>query len=58
MWKCKKCGKQIEDNFDACWKCGTGKDGSPPSNQQEFAEREEDQQEIEEQERESREFEN
>ena len=21
MWKCKKCGEEIEDSFDACWKC-------------------------------------
>jgi len=30
MWKCKKCGEQIEDTFDACWNCGTGIDGAPP----------------------------
>ena len=27
---CPKCGEQFEDGFDSCWKCGTGKDGSPP----------------------------
>jgi hypothetical protein len=21
MWKCPKCGEQIEDQFEACWKC-------------------------------------
>lgn len=21
MWKCKKCGEEIEDQFDSCWKC-------------------------------------
>ncbi len=21
MWKCPKCGEQIEDAFDSCWKC-------------------------------------
>jgi hypothetical protein len=21
MWKCQKCGEQIEDTFDSCWKC-------------------------------------
>ncbi len=21
MWKCAKCGEQIEDAFDSCWKC-------------------------------------
>jgi uncharacterized membrane protein len=23
MWKCPKCDEQLEDVFDACWKCGT-----------------------------------
>ncbi len=27
---CPKCGEPFEDGFDSCWKCGTGKDGSPP----------------------------
>jgi predicted nucleic acid-binding Zn-ribbon protein len=38
MWKCTKCGEQIEDDFEGCWNCGTGKDGSPPSGQQVFEE--------------------
>jgi hypothetical protein len=21
MWRCPKCGEQIEDQFDSCWKC-------------------------------------
>ena len=21
MWTCPKCGEQIEDQFDSCWKC-------------------------------------
>ena len=21
MWKCPKCGEEIEDRFDSCWKC-------------------------------------
>src|SRR5262245_29720579 len=21
MWKCPKCGEQIEPQFDSCWKC-------------------------------------
>ena len=29
MWHCPKCGEQIDDVFDACWKCGTAKDGTP-----------------------------
>jgi hypothetical protein len=35
MWTCKKCGEQIDDQFDSCWKCATTKDGSPapPENQ-------------------------
>lgn len=28
MWKCSHCGEEVEPSFDACWKCGTGKDGS------------------------------
>ena len=32
MWNCKNCHEAIEDNFDACWKCGTGKDGTPDPN--------------------------
>lgn len=30
MWKCKKCNETVDDEFDSCWNCGTGKDGSPP----------------------------
>jgi hypothetical protein len=29
MWKCPKCKEECEDNFDSCWSCGTGRDGSP-----------------------------
>ena len=28
MWTCHNCGEQIEDNFDACWNCGTSIDGT------------------------------
>ena len=28
MWKCKKCKEECEDNYDSCWSCGTGRDGS------------------------------
>ncbi len=31
MWKCPKCKEQCEDNFDSCWSCGTGRDGSVSS---------------------------
>lgn len=30
MWKCQQCDERIEDPFETCWSCGTGKDGSPP----------------------------
>ena len=31
MWKCKKCGEELEDSFDSCWQCGTyGSGASPP----------------------------
>ena len=23
MWKCERCGEEIEDQFKACWKCAT-----------------------------------
>jgi len=28
MWICKKCGEQIDDQFDSCWKCSTPTDDS------------------------------
>ena len=28
MWKCKKCGELVEDQFDSCWKCSADKAGS------------------------------
>ena len=27
-WSCPGCGEQIERQFDACWKCGTNREGS------------------------------
>jgi hypothetical protein len=27
MWRCGKCGETVESSFDACWNCGTSKDG-------------------------------
>ena len=32
MWRCPRCGEEIEDGFDACWKCGTDQDGVPAEN--------------------------
>jgi predicted nucleic-acid-binding Zn-ribbon protein len=29
MWNCEECSEAIEDNFDACWNCGTARDGTP-----------------------------
>ncbi len=29
MWKCKKCGETVEDQFDSCWKCSADKAGAP-----------------------------
>ena len=29
MWQCPNCGEQIDDAFDACWKCGAAQDGTP-----------------------------
>ena len=28
MWKCNKCGEELEDTFDSCWKCNTPIDSS------------------------------
>ena len=42
MWKCKNCGEEIEDTFDACWNCGTGKDGTQPENTEIFDEDDEE----------------
>jgi hypothetical protein len=34
MWTCKKCGEQIEDQFDSCWKCsGTADEIKKPAPQ-------------------------
>ena len=27
MWICMKCGTEVEDSFDVCWKCGTSYSG-------------------------------
>ena len=27
-WHCAKCGEEVPGNFDSCWKCGVGRDGS------------------------------
>ena len=29
MWKCGACGEEVEDDFNVCWNCQRGKDGSP-----------------------------
>lgn len=29
MWNCEECSEAIEDNFSACWNCGTARDGTP-----------------------------
>lgn len=31
MWICQKCGEQMGDAVDACWKCGITKDGTADS---------------------------
>lgn len=25
MWNCAQCGEAVEDQFEACWKCGTAR---------------------------------
>lgn len=37
MWKCSNCSTEVEGDLDSCWKCGTGKDGSPPEDPEAFA---------------------
>jgi hypothetical protein len=32
MWECRRCGEEVEDNFDVCWNCQAGRDGSLPEN--------------------------
>ena len=27
MWKCKVCGEEVEQQFGACWQCGTARPG-------------------------------
>ncbi|MGE0082965.1 MAG: hypothetical protein AB7S75_00950 [Desulfococcaceae bacterium] len=29
MWKCKKCGEEIEDQFDSCWNCEQPVESAP-----------------------------
>jgi hypothetical protein len=28
MWRCPKCGELLDPDFDTCWRCGTGQDGT------------------------------
>jgi hypothetical protein len=28
MWRCVKCREKVGDDFDVCWNCGTGRDGT------------------------------
>lgn len=36
MWTCRKCSAEVEDNFEICWSCGTGSDGSQDPNFRSF----------------------
>ena len=38
MWKCKKCGEEIEDSFDTCWNCGTSSEGNQSQDAEVFNE--------------------
>jgi hypothetical protein len=40
MWICKKCGEKSDNNFDACWKCGTSCEGALGSDQERSGESE------------------
>lgn len=28
MWRCSNCGEEVEDDFEVCWNCQSGKDGT------------------------------
>src|SRR5438128_11881483 len=28
MWRCSKCGAEVEDDFEVCWKCSTARSGA------------------------------
>ncbi len=30
MWTCSKCSNEVDEQFDNCPQCGTGRDGSEP----------------------------
>ena len=36
MWKCERCGEEIEDQFKSCWKCA-GQEAAPESQAQRTA---------------------
>jgi len=29
-WTCPHCDSQVDDEYDLCWSCGTGRDGALP----------------------------
>lgn len=31
-WLCKQCRSEVPESMDACWSCGTGRDGTPDPN--------------------------
>ncbi|HEX8494312.1 MAG TPA: hypothetical protein VF658_15795 [Pyrinomonadaceae bacterium] len=30
MWRCLKCGEEVDDNFTECWNCRADKNGNLP----------------------------
>jgi hypothetical protein len=32
MWTCSKCASKVDDQFEVCWNCGTGQDGTEDPN--------------------------
>jgi hypothetical protein len=32
MWKCRRCGEEVRDDFDTCWNCDAGIDDTLPEN--------------------------
>ena len=37
MWQCANCGEEIEETFNACWKCGAVREGYEPYVEDEYS---------------------
>jgi hypothetical protein len=32
MWRCMRCGEEVPEQFDSCWRCGANLEGTPADN--------------------------